>query len=280
MYLLLLSWIVFLSVWSPTFCSGERVPDAVLNGSSVTAIPTGMEPADMTFLRIFKTNIQTLDLRQLLSYTSLDFLEVKSSPVIQVVSAHLPALLHLHLNSLNMAVPPDLGPLSPQLEGLGFADSNIASFPGNYFTNFTRLKGLGLNNLGLTNLPDTWLRDLSKIREIYISGNPLEFLPPLQEWFPYLKGVYAKCIGLTSIPVTLIKEISSPGVLMLKDNKIIEVPQRDEFEPIEKWQQINLKGNQLHCDESICWIKVRWGNLTVDASLALYVLISKTSWQL
>ena len=91
---------MFLSVWSQTFCNGERVPDAVLNGSSVTAIPTGMEPADMTFLRIFKTNIQTLDLRQLLSYTSLDFLEVKSSPVTQVVSAHLPALLHLHLNSL------------------------------------------------------------------------------------------------------------------------------------------------------------------------------------
>ena len=186
-YLLLLSWMVFWRIWSPILCSGERIPDAILNGSSVTAIPTGMEPADMTFLRIFKTNIQTLDLRQLLSYTSLDSLEVKSSPVTQVVSAHLPALLHLHLNSLNMAVPPDLGPLSPQLEGLGFSDSIIASFPGNYFTNFTRLKGLGLNNLGLTNLLDTWLRDLSKIREIYISGNPLDFLPLCKYGFPILK---------------------------------------------------------------------------------------------
>ena len=90
MYLLLLSEMVFLSVWSSIMCNSEVKPDALLNGSSVTYIPAGMEPVAMTYLKIFDTSIQILDLRQLLPYTSLYKLEIQSSPVKHVISAHLP----------------------------------------------------------------------------------------------------------------------------------------------------------------------------------------------
>ena len=261
MYLLALSWVICLPCWSPIFCSGEQIPEAILNGSSITFIPTDMEPAAMTYLWIFNTNIQTLDLRQLLPYTSLSFLKVQSSPVTRVVSANLPNLLGLHLNSLHMAVPPDLGPLSPRLQILGLSDSIITTIPDDYFSNFTRLKEVGLMNLGLTSLRETWMSDLNRARDLYISGNPFVVLPPLQLWFPNLKGLYARSTGVTSIPVALVKAMKSPAVLKLTDNSLTSIPQRDDFEPITKWQQINLKGNPLHCDRMLCWIKVRWRNI-------------------
>ena len=127
--MLALSWVICLPCWAPILCSGDRIPEAILNGSSITSIPADMEPAAMTYLWIFNTNIQTLDLRQLLPYTSLSFLKVQSSPVTRVVSANLPTLLGLHLNSLDMAVPPDLGTLSPRLQILGLSDSTITTIP-------------------------------------------------------------------------------------------------------------------------------------------------------
>ena len=243
MYMLVLSWVICLPCWSPIFCSGERIPEATLNGSSITSIPADMEPAAMTYLWIFNTNIQTLDLRQLLPYTSLSFLKIKSSPVTWVVSANLPTLLGLHLNSLHMVAPPDLAPLSPRLKILGLSDSTITTVPDNYFSNFTRLKEVALMNLGLTSLRETWMSDLNQLRDLYISGNPFWVLPPLQLWFPNLKGVYARSTSLASIPVALIQAMKSPAVLKLTDNSITSIPQRNDFEPITKWQQINLKGN-------------------------------------
>ena len=256
MYLLLLSWVVFLLGRLLILCNGQ-VQHGFLNGSSVTSIPTDMEPAAMTYLKIFNTNIQTLDLRQLLPYTSLQCLEVETSPVTKVLSADLPSLQYLHFNSLNMIVPPTLDPLSPQLMGLSFSKSFFTTIPDDYFSNFTRLKGVGLAQLGLTSLRGTWLTDLNRLRKIYISENPLGSLPPLQLWFPKLERVYAKSIGMTSIPVALIKGLKSPAVLRLEDNNITSVPRQDDFDPIAKWQLINLKGNPLHCDKSLCWIKVR-----------------------
>ena len=255
MFLLLLSWVLGLLGHLLIFCNGQN-PDAFLNGSSITAIPTVMEPTNMSYLKIFNTNIQTLDLRQLLQYTSLYSLEVETSPVTQVMSAHLPRLEYLHLNSLIMDVPPPLGPLSPQLVGLSFSKSTLKTIPDDYFLNFTRLKGVSLAKLGLTSLRETWLEDLSGLEKIYISENPLAFLPPLQLWFPQLEQVYARGIGLTSIPVALIKGMKSPAVLHLVDNSITSIPPHDYFQPIAKWKQIILKGNPLHCDERMCWIKV------------------------
>ena len=254
-----------LPVWSHIFCNGETIR-AVVSGSDVTAIPTGIEPANMTYLRILYTNIQTLDLRLLLPYTALGFLKVESSPVSRVVSAHLPALEHLHLNSLNMVVPPELGPLSRQLRGLGLSHSIITTIPDNYFSNFTRMEEVGLMNLGLTSLREAWLDDLGRLKKIYINGNPLGALPPLHLWCPLLRELYADGIGLTSVPLTLIKALRSPGKLLVANNNIIDVPQRHAFEPIGKWQTINLKGNPLHCDESMCWIKVRRRDFTIRGS--------------
>ena len=113
-------------------------------------------------------------------------------------------------------------------------------------------------NLGLTSLRETWMSDLNRLWDLYISGNPFAVLPPLQLWFPNLKAVYARSTGLASFPVALIKAMKSPAVLKLTDNSITDIPQRDDFEPITKRQQINLKGNPLHCYRIICWIKVRW----------------------
>ena len=254
MYLLLLSWVVFLLV-RLTVCNSQ-IPDALLTGSSVTSIPTGMEPTNMSHLKIFNTNYQTLDLRQLLPYPSLHYLEVDTSPVTKVVSTFLPTLAYLHLNSLNMIVPPPLGYLDRQLVGLAFSKSNLTSIPDDYFSHFSQLKGIGLENLGLTSLRETWFRGLNQLQKIYISANPLGSLPPLQLWNPKIKRVYARNIGLLTIPVKLIKGMKSPGVLELTDNHIFGVPGRNDFEPIAKWQVINLKGNPLHCDEGLCWIQV------------------------
>ena len=257
MYLLLLNEMVFLSVWSSILCNSEVIPDALLNGSSVTYIPARIEPVAMTYLKIFDTSIQTLDLRQLLPYTSLYKLEIQSSPAKHVISAHLPLLSRLHLNSLNMVVPPALGPLCPQLEALELSYSTFTSIPDNYFKNFTLLKVLNLKKLGLTNIPETWMRDLNQIRVIYISEHPLGAMPHLHLWFPKLRAVYAKNIGLTFIPVALIKAMNSPATLKLTDNNISSIPQREDFEPIRKWKLIDLTGNDLHCVESLRWIKVR-----------------------
>ena len=229
MYLLLLSWVVFLLDRFLLFCNGQSL-DGFLNGSSVTSIPTGMEPVAMTYLKIFNTNKQILDLHQLLPYTSLHYLEVETSPVTKVLSADLPSLQYLHLKSLNMIVPPTLDPLSPQLVGLGFSKSTITTISDDYFSNFTRLKGVGLVQLGLTSLRGTWLADLNWLQKIYISENTLVSLPPLQLWFPKLERVYAKSIGLTSIPVALKKGLKSPAVLQLEGNSITSVPRQDDLE--------------------------------------------------
>ena len=144
--LLALSWVVSLPCMILIFCNA-RIPDALLNGSSVISIPTAMEPTNMTYLWIFNTKIQTLDLRQLVPYTSIYALKVETSPVTRVVSAQLPTLSHLYLNSLDMFAPPDFGPLSPQRIGLALSCSTFITIPENYFSIFTRLTGLGLMDL-------------------------------------------------------------------------------------------------------------------------------------
>ena len=269
MYFLALCFVIYLPCWSQLFCNAQQSRHAQLKGPSVSSIPNGMEPTNMTHLKIFNTNIQTLDLRQLLPYTSLHNLDVETSPVTRVVTADLPALKYLHLNSLNMVVPPQLGSLSTRLEGLGLSDSNLTTIPDNYFSNFTGLKSLGLNNLGLTTFNESWLEDLNRLQKIYVAKNPLVSLSPLHIWLRNLKSVYAADIGLTTIPVALIKAMQSPGMLKLTDNNITGVPQRYDFEPMTKWEQINLKGNPLHCDESLCWIKVTWKSVRWRVNLPI-----------
>ena len=267
----LLAWKQMILVSFCSLCNGKGLPDALLNRSSITFIPNDMEPATMTYLIIMHTNIQTLDLRQLLPYTSLARLEVPLSPVSRVITADLPSLTFLQLNSLKMTTPPYLGPLCTKLKGFSISESVITAIPDNYFTNFTQLTSLGLMDLGLNSLREIWFENLIRLRDLYISKNPLRVLPNLVLWIPNLMRLYAKRMGLTSIPVSLIKGMRKPRVLDVADNRITDVPDRMDFDPLERWKVINFRGNPLHCSEKLCWIQVRiWMQLVLN-----YVL-----WQL
>ena len=252
-----------------------------INGLHITSIPRNLSP-NITYLRIFKTNITILNLTVIVDYPIICRIDVISSPIANIItpgplqSVTLKSfLLHAAGHYLR---PPDLGlVLAGQLINLSLKALGITAIPDNYFQNFTNLYSLSLASNPITNLNETNLAGLDRLKHFYLGYTHLNPLPPLQLWLPRLQTLYTPYSGITTIPLSFWENMSGLRCLNLTGNKLTTIPAHKYFIHMQTVVKIKLRRNPIHCDSRLCWIKVisceiNYWQLCINEMFSLFLL--------
>ena len=238
-------------------CAHEA--DVHLTGLNITVIPHNLGAA-IEFLSIDYTSISVLNLTLADDYPALCRLEVRRSPVSVIVvpdPPSTPPLTLFLLGSGTFATPPYLGSVLPgtilqlMLNFLG-----ITSVPEKFFQNYTNLVLLSLAYNPITSLNAGNLEGLTKLKYLYFDNTNINPLPPLHLWLPNLITLGFNNNGLTEISPTILENLTNLQRLNLDRNQLTTIPGQSYFVNLQWMIYIKLKGNPLHCDYRLLWIKV------------------------
>ena len=230
-----------------------------LTGAHITDIPRDLRQ-DVTFLKIFETSINILNLTTAFDYPSMNRIDVATSPITDIVipsPSLFVALDNVALRSGTFSTPPDLGiPLTGQLLFLTLSGLRFPAIPDNYFQHYSRLKSLDLSFNPITDLNAGSLAGLSQLENLYLGHTHVNPLPHLHLWLPNLQRLHAPYTGITAIPSSFLQNLPGLQYLDFQNNNLTLVPRQEHFINLQNMVFIKIGTNPLHCDFRICWIKV------------------------
>ena len=259
---------------TPSVHSG--CPDTVpvtLTGKHITVIPHDLRK-DVNYLSIDDTSITTLNLTVAGGiYPELCKITVRSSPINGIIAPIPPAsvaLKNFRLYGGYFPTLPDLGSvLAGQLEVLYLRNLEMTTIPRRYFQNYSNLVILNLAYNLITTLTDEHLFGLGRLKIFSLQNNNVNPLPPMYQWLPNLKRLDISRMDITDMSIPLLENLPYLRVLILKKNRIRMVPGQKHFINLEHMDSIDLKGNPLHCDYQLGWVKVNAKN-TDNPTLAAF----------
>jgi hypothetical protein len=141
----------------------------------ITEIPDDI-PLDETDIRITYTSITTLSPRAFSRFSKLSELRLHDNNISVVADSAFAdtAITELYLRDNMLETPPDLSAISASLRNLWMRNNRLTSFPPEYFSQMKNLKGLGLADNQLTNVPR--LQGL-QLDELWPHNNSIELRP-------------------------------------------------------------------------------------------------------
>lgn len=123
-----------------------------------------------------------------------------------------------------------------------------------------RIVGLGLNNLGLTAIPEPVFK-MTKLRDFYCCKNTIKTIPTAFKELINLKNINLSGNGITSLPVELYK-LNRLQVLNISRNNLLSIPEGVEELPV------------LHClylhENQLAYLPERLGELKTINELYLH----------
>ena len=254
-----------------------------VTGFNISDIPRNLR-SDLDYLIISRTNIRTLNLTVAVEYPKMCRLDISRSPFNRIITPgtmHDVALVSLRLTGGYFPTLPDLGEiLEGQAEYVSFYGMGIITISDNYFINFIRLISLILANNPISNLNAANMAGLSHLHDIYLGNTQINPMPPLHQWLPNLRRLHVPRNGISLLPADLVEHLPNLVYLNVQGNELITVPSRKHFVNLKYMVFVNLKGNPLHCDTQLCWLKVTNIHNNDVGILTMIITDSSISWPL
>ena len=253
---MLLGIVIYLDLISPYLsCSDDGV--VFLKGQNITSIPNNLN-SSLTYLHIRDTQITTLDLEQLLMYSELCKMYIIASPVTSIIGQSQPSKLdRFQLADANFPVLPDLGDkLSGQLRFCSLNSDGISTIPNDAFIHYIHLVSLSLSGNPIKSLNSSMMNGLRHLQQLYLDNTHVSPLPEVYEWAPELIKLSVCSLGLTELPIAILVNLPMLKILQIRDNNLTTMPDKQYFVNLDSMISIDIKQNQLVCDQRLCWLKV------------------------
>lgn len=221
------------------------------------SIPQNL-PVDMQRLHIQGTNITLLNLTQLAPYPYLISLVTDECPVstiIPPVPGLTPALKEVFIGKGYFPLPPFLGPLAENLTQYEIVNSLMEAIPDFHFTNYTSLECIDISHNHITQLTERSFHGLGNLQMLDVGRNKFTPLPPLHLWTPNLQHLEVNNLQLTVFPTDVISSLLKLNTLEIHHNPLTTIP-AGGFANFTNMESVRLTDVDLHCDQSLCWVKV------------------------
>ena len=242
-----------------SMCINKNV--VTLSGENVTDIPRDL-PKDVTILYIRRTSINVLNLTTAIeNCPGVCRITMESSPVKHIIIPSNPpgsmAVKELIMVALDFPTPPDFGSVLPEkLEMLYLRRNRITTVPSRYFQDYSNLITLSMAINRITTLTVEQFLGHGRLQILDLQHNDLSTIPHAYQLLPNLQRLGVQGNHITEIPVALLENLSHLRILTLVKKRTQTVPGQKHFINLENMTSIDLRGNPLHCDYQLCWIKV------------------------
>lgn len=138
-------------------------------------------------------------------------------------------------------LPPGLFNNQQNLTNIDISGNRLTDFTiiRNALGNVNIIERLDLRNNGIEHLDSEFLRNMTSLREIWLSGNPVGFIPP-NTFPPSLVFLILSLMNLSALDANMFQGLANLQNLILSDNpSIVELP-KNIFAPLINLQTLEL----------------------------------------
>ena len=194
----------------------------------------------------------------LLMYSELCKIHIITSPITSIIAQSQPSKLdRFQLADANFPVLPDLGDkLSGQLRFCSLNSDGISTILNDAFIHYIHLVSLSLSGNPIKSLNSSMMNGLRHLKQLYLDNTHVSPLPEVDEWASELIKLSVSSLGLTELSIAILVNLPILKILQIRDNNLTTMPDKQYFVNLDSMVSIDIKQNQLVCDQRLCWLKV------------------------